>query len=133
MTIELYNKSTGEMQTVECWKTATPHFVVTKPIVSDPNVDVSEFFNVTHARSTALALGPFTDKRLASLCAAILGYLPMPWDDFSMAVSQQFKTPDPEQEKRFSAAWAAIPEEIKKWRKEMADWCLYSALDDEEA
>jgi hypothetical protein len=119
--IEIYNKQTGELETVVSWPTATPHFVITKPLLSrDPTIDTSEFFMVTHVRSTAIALGPFRDEQVARLCAAVMGYLPMPWDDFSMAVSGQYKTPDPEQNARFRAAWKAIPEEIRAWHREVS-------------
>lgn len=46
--IEIYNKLTGEMETVVSWTTATPHFVITKPLtVADPEIDVSDLFMVT--------------------------------------------------------------------------------------
>ena len=127
--IELYNKITGEMETVEAWETATPHFVVTRPIRStDPEIDLSDLFNVTHRRSTALALAGFHDKELASLCAAIMGYLPVPWNDFSMAVSDQFSKLDPEQAERFKKAWNALPREIHIWRKSVSDACMWGQM-----
>src|SRR5208282_2780858 len=127
--IELYNKRTGEMETVVSWPTATPHFVITKPLLSsDPDIDSSHLFIVTHTRSTAIALGPFHDDQVARKCAAVMGYLPIPWDDFSMAVSTQYKTPDPEQEKRFRTAWMSLPQEIRDWRREVNQACLYGEL-----
>ena len=127
--IKLYNKQTGELETVVSWNTATPYFVITKPITSeDSDVDVSDLFNVTHRRSTAIALGPFKDKKVARICAAVLGLLPMPWDDFSMAVSNQYKDPDPEQEKRFKALWISLPKEIHTWRKEVSEACMMGEL-----
>lgn len=123
--IEIYNKHTGEMETVVSWPTATPHFVITKPLRStDPEIDTSDYFLVTHTRSTAIALGPFHDDQVARKCAAILGYLPIPWDDFSMAVSSQYKTPDPEQAEHFKNAWQSLPKEIHAWRQEIANACL---------
>jgi hypothetical protein len=133
MTLELYNIKTRELESVEAWPTVTPYFMVTKPMASsDPDTDTSKYFSVTHVRSTALALGPFTDKRVAELCAAVLGYLPVPWDDFTMAVSEQFSRPDPEQAKRFAAAWSAIPQEIKEWRRIMHLSCPWPEEDDDD-
>jgi hypothetical protein len=127
--IEIYNRATGEMVSVESWKTATPHFAITRPFPStDPDIDVSDLFNVTHVRSTAIALGPFHDKRIASLCASIMGHLPVPWDDFTMAVSEQFSRPDPIQAARFKKAWTALPKEILAWRKSVADGCMMGDL-----
>lgn len=124
--LELYNKLTGELQTVKCWPTATPHFVVTQPLLSaESEINPDELFNVTHRNSTALALGPFRNFRLALLCAAVMGYLPVPWDDFSMAVSDQYKEPDPKQAERFKSAWNALPKEIHAWRREIADRCMF--------
>jgi hypothetical protein len=112
------------MQSVKCWKTVTPHFVVTEPLC-----DVDEpLYNVTHVRSTALALGPFRDLAVASMCAAVIGLLPMPWDDFSMAVSTQFHTPDPDMEKRFRDAWMKLPKEIHVWRKAVSNACMVGEL-----
>jgi hypothetical protein len=122
--IEIYNRQTGEMQTVVSWPTATPHFVITKPLTET----ASDMFIVTHAKSTAIALGPFYDIQVARICAAVLGLLPMPWDDFSMAVSSQYKAPDPAQVERFKAAWESIPEEIHAWRKEVNRACMYGEL-----
>jgi hypothetical protein len=127
--IEIYNRATGEMVSVESWKTATPHFAITRPFPStDSNIDVSDLFNVTHVRSTAIALGPFKDKKLAALCASIMGHLPVPWQDFTMAVSDQFSKPDPAQTKRFKAAWSKLPIEILAWRKAIADGCMMGDL-----
>ena len=127
--IELYNKQTGELETVVSWNTATPYFVITKPITSkDSDVDVSDLFNVTHRRSTAIALGPFKDEKIARICAAVFGLLPMPWDDFSMAVSSEYRKPDPEQAKRFKAAWNALPKEIQAWRKAVSEACMFGEL-----
>lgn len=127
--IEIYNKKTGEMETVISWPTATPHFVITKPLTSaDSASDTSEFFMVTHARSTAIAMGPFHDEHVARICAAVLGCLPMPWDEFSMAVSAQYKVPDPTQALRLKAAWNAIPDEIRAWHKEVNRLCVYGEL-----
>jgi hypothetical protein len=127
--IELYNKQTSEMQTVTSWPTATPHFVITKPMSStDSTIDVSGLFNVTHARSTAIALGPFYDLKIARVCAAVLGLLPMPWDEFSMAVSAEYRKHDPEQAKRFRTAWTSLPKEIHAWRKTVSDACMCGEL-----
>ena len=127
--IELYNKQTAEMQTVESWATATQHFVITKPMPSvNTEIDVSDLFNVTHARSTAIALGPFYNLKVARVCAAVLGMLPIPWNEFSMAVSDQYHEPDPKQATRFKTAWNALPKEIHCWRKAIADACMYGEL-----
>jgi hypothetical protein len=127
--IEIYNKITGEMQTVESWPTATAHFVITRPLPStDPEIDTSDLFVVTHKRSTAIALGPFKDEQIARVCAAVMGSLPMPWDDFSMAVSDQYRKPDPMQAKRFGEAWKKLPPEIHKWRREVSDACMCGDL-----
>jgi hypothetical protein len=113
--IELYNKITGEMETVESWPTVTPHFVITRPMRSiDPEVDLSGLVNVTHARSTAIALGPFKNLQLARYCAAVMGSLPMPWDEFSRAVSEQYPQADTKQMERFKDAWLQMPTEIHR-------------------
>jgi hypothetical protein len=125
--IELYNTKTGELSTVASWPTASPHFVITKPI-SNPDIDTSEFFNVTHVRSTAIALGPFRDPDVARMCAVIMGSLPLPWDEFSMAVSRMYKQPDPKQMERFKEAWSKLPPEIHKWQKAVSDACLDGEL-----
>jgi len=123
--IEIYNKATCEMLTVESWPTVTPHFVITRPLPStDPEIDTSDLFIVTHTRSTAIALGPFTDFKIARICAAVMGSLPMPWDDFSMAVCDTYRKPDPMQAKRFGAAWKKLPPEIHAWREALNDACM---------
>lgn len=129
VTIELYNKNTGEMEWVRCWETATPHFVITQPMVTeDPDFNLDDLYNVTHVRSTALAIGPFKSMYTASLCAAIMGYLPVPWQDFSPAVSNQFKEPDAELAARFKAAWSSLPLEIHKWIQAVAQSCALGEI-----
>lgn len=129
MAIEIYNKTTGNMQPVESWPTATRHFEITKPLRSpDETIDLGEFFIVTHVRSTAIALGPFRNVEVARLCAAIMGYLPMPWDDFPMTVCEEYREADAAQAERFKAAWAALPDEIRKWRQEVNNACAMGEL-----